>query len=128
MSQTTATNLTKSAPLALLIALVMAGAGAAPNGAPLGQALSGESCVLSAGQDIICGANSEPDGTLRLAPLPELRANDLSARRAALLRTAKTLRGGVNTPNDITCDGGQWLSAQGSESILFFCTTLGTNW
>jgi len=101
---------------------------AATTNVPLGQALSGESCVLAGSHDIICGTNTDADGVVQSAQLPSLHSSDATARRAAVLRTAKSLQGGINDTNGVTCDAGQWLAAQGSDSVLFFCTARSSNW
>ena len=94
---------------------------AAEAGTQLGQTLAGESCHLVAGTNIVCGEEKEVSGMLRTARLPATSANDLAARRAAVLAAAKRLSGGVGAVDDVACSQ-QWRSPSGGSTMLLFCT------
>ena len=100
---------------------------AAEGGTQLGQTLTGEACRLVAGTDIVCGEEKDVSGTLRSAQLPAMPANDLAARRAAVLAAANRLPRGISADEDIACSH-QWLSPASGSALLLFCTLRNNNW
>lgn len=113
--------------LALLVLAGILGSGSAvAAGTPLGQSLSGESCQLSGVREIVCGAVAS--GILRRTQLPQALPAEPDARRAAILGAARSQPGGLTTSEEIACDSGHWLAAQGGNSVLFFCTERGSGW
>ena len=117
---------TRCLALCALATMATIAASAADSGAMLGRTLSGDACQLSGRSDIQCGAGIT--GSLRVSQLTAPLALDPPQRRIAILQAIKELPGGLSGDQDMACDAGQWLSAQGGGSVLFFCTLRSNNW
>ena len=111
---------------AVAIAFASVAALAAPDTSMLGQTLAGESCQLSSTSDILCGAANDQAGTLRSLQLPSDLPSDAAQRRAAILKAARDLPGGISTADDVSCDSGRWLDS--GDTVLLFCTLRSNNW
>src|SRR6476660_6013110 len=114
---------------ALAVAIIVSRTvSATGSGTELGQTLAGDSCRLAGTSDIICGETKDSAGTLRVSQLAVALPDDPSQRHAFIVKSAKDLPGGLSTSEDVRCDSGKWLTAQGSDSVLFFCTLGSNNW
>src|SRR5579872_5629278 len=107
--------------------VVGAAQAAATNGLELGQTLAGDRCQLFEASEIHCGDANELAGSLRNSQFDATLPDDPTQRHAFILRIAKSLPGGISTTENVTCDSGKWLSAQGN-SVLLFCTQGSNNW
>ena len=113
---------------AVAIAVASVAALAAPDATMLGQTLAGESCQLSGASDILCGAANDQAGTLRNLQLPASLPGDPTQRRAAILKAARDLPGGISPADDVSCDSAQWLDPSSGTTIILFCTLRSNNW
>jgi len=113
---------------AVAMALASVAALAAPDATTLGQTLAGESCQLSNGSDILCGAANDQAGTLRSLQLPANLPGDPAQRRIAILTAARDLPGGISTADDVSCDNAQWLDPSSGGTVILFCTLRSNNW
>lgn len=116
------------AAAAVFAVLASSAAVAATTPTTLGQTLTGESCRMSGTTNIVCGDSDEAVGTLRMLPLSTTLSADPAQRRAAILKAARELPGGISTADDVSCDAGQWLGPSDAGTVLLFCTLRSNNW
>lgn len=113
---------------AVAAVLATVAAMAASDTAMLGQTLAGESCELSSASEILCGAEKDQAGTLRSLQPPENFPSEPAQRRAAILKAARDLPGGISMADDVSCDSGQWLDPASGGTVILFCTLRSNDW
>jgi CHAT domain-containing protein len=125
--------------VALVLTSAMTGASAAPAAKmaalQLGQNLAGEACSADGAPsplrpvNIVCGMTTTASGRMQVSALTAGLPADAMARRSAVLVRAKTIVAGLSVSEQISCDGGQFLTASGgSDSVLFLCTVQANSW
>ena len=113
-------------------------AGAAQPGASgpqLGQNLGGEVCRADGNLTdarpiaIFCGDDPQSAGQMQSSSLGVSLPAETMAHRAAILARAKAIAAGLSLSEQLSCDGGQFLSdAGGSDTVLFLCTMQSNSW
>ncbi|MGE0667836.1 MAG: CHAT domain-containing protein [Sphingomonadales bacterium] len=119
-------------PALVLAALFLGAAAPAQAAEAPGNTVGGETCraggvaTPARSQDVLCGADLRPAGSLRLS-IPKITLPaDPAARRSAIMAAARSdPQSALNAADRLRCDAGQEI---GPDEVLVMCENRGDSW